>query len=139
MAEPLPRVDPPSRSVDGSTNAKITNKDPNRVYRLANPNDEETGVEYLLTEGYMVEKYRKDGPRIVGGKTAAEGSAIMFRGQVLMSCPAEVEMARYQAGQDRAALIDQQILKPGGIDGVRGGSGRLATNLSTHEVEFSRS
>lgn len=86
------RIDPPSRPVDGDINdqVEIVNRDPNRVYRLASPNNL-VGVDLLTRYGFVVETSRKDGPRILGGPTAADGAALTFMGDVLMSAPVEVE------------------------------------------------
>jgi len=138
LAETLKRIDPPSRAVDGDSNTVIVGKDPNREYKFANPNDEMCGVSALAELGFEIERARKDGPRIKGGKVAKDGDTITWRGMVLMSCPRDVWMAEYKRGQDRQAAIDQTILRPGGLDGVRGPTGRLAQNLTTQEVEFSR-
>lgn len=134
MAETLKRNDPPSRPTDGDLQAKIVNKDPNRWYILANPNDDWCGVAEMLNLGFEIERPRKDGPKIAGGRASAEGDRIELRGNVLMSCPLEVYKQRYEEGQRRADLIDEAIGRPGGIDGLRGTTGRLAENNTTKEV-----
>jgi hypothetical protein len=130
----LKRVDPPSRSVDGDVNAILANKDPNRWYIFANPNDEYCGAPAMEELGYVIEVATKGGVRIKGGMTSKEGSALMLRGQLLMSCPLELHLARYNEGQARADAIDAAIGRAGGIDGVRGATGRLAHTDTTKEV-----
>lgn len=127
MAETLKRNDPPSRPVDGDITGRIVNKRPDRWYILANPNDEFCGVRAMEELGFEVERHRgKDSPRIKGGPTSGDGDVIVYRGQYLMSCPLEVYQARYNEGQRRADEIDKQILRPGGLDQLRGPTGRLA-------------
>lgn len=130
----VPRKDiPRSRPVDGAIGNQVRNKDPNRHYVLANPNDDYCGVSFYLELGYEVELTRKDGPKMFAGRTSQEGSQVTFHGQVLMSCPMDEHLERLQAGWDRAEAIDRQIKAPGGIDQLRGPTGRLAINETTND------
>lgn len=134
MSETLKRIDPPSRPTDGDVNVKLTNRNPEHWYILANPNDDWCGVAEMLSLGYWIVKQSKDGPRVVGGKTSADGDRIEMRGQVLMACLLSEHLERYNAGQQRADMIDEGIKRPGGIDGLRGTTGRLANNATTKDV-----
>jgi hypothetical protein len=133
---PEKRIDPPSRPVDGDINdaVSIAGQDPARVYVLADPNEHYCGVSAMQELGWEVERQRKDGPRMRGGQTAKDGDLITKFGQVLMSRPREIhEMFMKQAADvanQRAAAIGQ----PGGVDGVRGTTGKVAHNETSEYV-----
>lgn len=114
------RVDPPSRPVDGDVNdlVVLVNKDPNRVYRLANPNDKIAGVQHLSRLGYVVETQRKDGPRIDGGDIVSDGSHVSWMGDVLMSAPLETEQKFATKARSVAEQRSKAIGQRGGVDGV---------------------
>lgn len=122
------RIDPPSRPVDGDINdlIEIVNRDPKRVYRLANPNDRIAGVQHLQRLGYIVETQRKDGPRIVGGDVVSDGTHVSWMGDVLMSAPLEVEERAAAKARDVAAMRSRAIGQKGGVDGVIGPTGQAA-------------
>jgi hypothetical protein len=129
----LPRQDPPSRPVDGDLDLHVENKEPDRWYILANPNDTYCGVQRMLAMGYRVETRRKDGPRLVGGNFATEGEAVTFNGDILMSCPLAEHIARWKKGQAMARLFDQRSVSPGGIDGLSGPTGKAAIHGESAE------
>jgi hypothetical protein len=127
MAETLTRIDPKSSPVDGDrSSGRLINKDPRRHYVLANPNCEDTGVALYESNGYRVETLCKDGPRFAGGRTSKEGDRVVWKGQMLMSCPLEEHQAYEQSKLDHAAMVDRRSVAPGGVDGVLGGTGKLA-------------
>lgn len=136
MTETLTRVDPKSRPVDGDRNSgiRLVNADPRRHYVLANPNDEDTGLAFYESMGYTIETMRKDGPRFTGGKLSREGDRVTKSGQVLVSCPIEDYEAQEQAKLSYAAQVDRRSKAPGGVDGVQGATGRLATPDSKAEL-----
>lgn len=133
---PEKRIDPPSRPVDGDINdtAYIVGQDPERVYVLADPNEHYCGASAMAELGWEVERHRKDGPRVRGGLTAKDGDTITKFGQVLMSRPRAMH-EQYLAMA--AAMADQRakaIGQPGGVDGVRGATGRVAYNETSEYV-----
>jgi len=122
------RIDPPSRSVDGAITdvAHIANKDPNRVYCLANPNDAYCGADEMVRQGWEVETVRKDGPRVTGGAAASDGSAVTMFGQVLMSRSREAHEAYEARKADVANMRSRAIGQRGGIDPFVGPAGKVA-------------
>lgn len=133
---PEKRIDPPSRPVDGDINdqAFIRGQDPERVYMLADPNDPYCGVGAMREWGWEVELQRKDGPRIRGGLTVADGSAVTKFGQILMSRPRAMHEAYLAQVEAIAAQRAEAIGRPGGVDGVRGPTGRVAHNETSEYV-----
>lgn len=135
------RHDPPSsKATDGAISDRVwlINRDPDRVYCEANPNDAYCGVPFMQTEGWEIERHRKDGPRYVGGDVAKDGSAMTRFGQILMSrsaaMQAEYEARKAQVATDRARAIGQR----GGVDRVVGPTGQLAHNAVEETIERSR-
>lgn len=133
------RKDPDSRPVDGDINdlMRIVNMDPNRVYCVANPNDEMTGLYWMQRQGWEVELSRADGPRIDGVPVANDGSAVTaFGGQILMSRTREAHEAYCRRRDGVADMRSKAIGQPGGVDGVRTMAHMpLATNRTTEEFE----
>ena len=128
--ETVPRVDPKPRSIDASQQCVIDNRRPDRHYVLANPNDDYCGLQAMLNMGldFQIETLRKDGPRVRGGNTSREGDQIMWRGNVLISCPIENWKGQLEAGWKVADEYDKRSMAPGGIDGLRGTTGKPATH-----------
>lgn len=121
------RHDPPSRPVDGDITARqlLRNTDPERVYCLANPNDPDCGVSAMREQGWVIEVARKDGPRLSGAITATDGSELAFKDQKLMSRPRALHEA-YE--REKLGVADRRSLaigQPGGLDAIRGPTGRL--------------
>lgn len=117
MPEAPKRHDPPSRPVDGALNdmAVLKNQDPNRVYCLANPNDYHTGVNWMQRLGWVVETWRKDGVKVIGGPTQADGEALTVGGDVVMSLPRAVHEERLQ---NAWAVADRRAKSIGQDDSV---------------------
>jgi hypothetical protein len=124
-----PRIDPPaSRFADGSVADQLRNADPKRHYVLANPNDPFCGLDHYVGHlGYEIETVRPGGPLFPGVNASKDGSQVIRYGQVLVSCPMEDHLRRYNEGQ---RLVDQRaeaIRKHGDTDGAqRGPTGRAA-------------
>jgi hypothetical protein len=122
-----PRIDPPSRPVDGFVPDGLRNADPKRAYVLANPNDAYYGLDYMVGLGWEVETKRVGGPLFPGVNASSDGSAITRQGQVLLSCPKEMYDSMYWAGQSRVDAVASQISKHGDADGpLKGPTGRPA-------------
>lgn len=128
MAEPSRRHDPPSRPVDGAftDQAFLRNLNSERVYCLANPDDFHTGVPEMLRLGWELETHRKDGPKFVGGLTAKDGDLMTYGGDVLLSRTKESQREYEAKKQSMADMRSKAIGQPGGVDGVRGTTGRPA-------------
>ena len=125
------RIDPVSRPADGRSAMDIVlNRDPERHYVYANPNDDDTGVEAYLGMGYEVETARPDGPRSAVRRTLAEGKAVTVRSQILMSRPLDEHLVEYHEGQAKADMMDRRILKDDIVeqDGLRGQNVRLGVD-----------
>lgn len=149
MAKPAARrrVDPKSRPPDGARPwDKLVNADPGRHYVYVDPSSQMYGVEFYESIGYEQEVRREGGVRPAVGNTRGDGSVITVMHQVLMSCPIEVktDLERYgvggSGGQDRIDKIEKRILKPGGIDGLRGMHGyfEVVDETSAPRVEVER-
>lgn len=124
------RQDPAPRSADGSQPwDKFRGLSPERTYVCVNPNDEMFGCSYYEGLGYEIERKREGGPKSLVGKTVGDGDAVTVMGQVLMSCPNEVAEQIFRhgvgggGGQDYIDRVEKKILKPGGVDGLRGMDG----------------
>lgn len=78
--------------------AVLKNQDPNRVYCLANPNDYHTGVNWMQRLGWVVETWRKDGVKVIGGATQNDGDALTVGGDMVMSLPRAVHEERLRSG-----------------------------------------
>lgn len=117
----------PSRPTDGDLKRdQLRSQDKDRDYIYADPRQEQYGVNDYLAKGYEVERRRAGGVRpIIESSDATDGAEIKQLGCVLMSRPKEIGKREFQAQQDYADGIDQQILKPGGIDGLRGVKGYI--------------
>jgi hypothetical protein len=130
-----PRIDPPSRVVDGAINdiARWSNLDPKRDYCEANPNDADTGVAEMRRCGWTLESDRKDGPRLLGGDAASDGTQLTRNGMYLMSRPKErtkaYEADKFKVAYDRSAAIGQN----GGADPVSGPYGAAKSTADSRE------
>ncbi len=111
--ETVPRIDPKSRPVDGDVGSRLINARPDRSYILANPNDQETGVQHYLDLGYEIERAdpkNRDSVRIEGGSGVSDmGGAIVRRGSILMSCPKSEQDARDAQRSGWADHVERQI------------------------------
>ena len=119
------RHDPPSRSADGFRRLEdVLNKDPNRFYIFADPNNEDTGVSHYEALGYEVERKRADGPKLIGGLGVSEGDALTRSGQVLMSCPLAAREEAESFAAAKAQAFDDRIRRNGNLEA--GEHGRLS-------------
>lgn len=130
-----PRIDPPSRVVDGAINdiARWSGLDPKRDYCEANPNDPDTGVQEMRRCGWNIESARKDGPRLIGGDAVSDSTNLTRNGMVLMSrlkeTSAKYEAEKVQVAKDRSASIGQH----GGADPVAGLYGLAKSTVDSRE------
>lgn len=93
------RVDPPRRPVRGGIGSwELRNKDPGRHYVWAYKNSDDTGLEYYLQLGYIIETYSKDG--VSTSREGTVGSPIERSGHVLMSIAAEDKASLDHYGLD---------------------------------------
>lgn len=148
MAEPqtaqtLPRRDPVRRPVDGDLRAdQIRNKAKDRHYVLVDKSNGTSGngagmmysVSYFEALGYEVELQRKGGPEPVMGKLHQknDGSPIEVMGQVLMSCPLADKQARDRSAQEEVDQIEERIVRPTGLDNIRGFTG-MRIKVEAHD------
>lgn len=115
------RHDPASKPADGRMDSRIRQQDPNRHYVWTNPADQDTGTDSYMQMGYEVERHGPDAPKTFGGRKIGDDDAIMFKGQVLVSCPIGDYAEREGVGQAQIDALDRKILKRGSIeDGLRG-------------------
>ena len=115
------RQDPVSSPASGMRAWEVVyQRDPDRHYVWADPNEPMTGVQNYLALGYEVETYRKDGPQPAVTRTLKDGGEITVKGMNLMSCPLEHLRTSYDEGQARADTTEKRIIKPGGVDQLRG-------------------
>jgi hypothetical protein len=131
----LPRNDPRPRTVDGAPSGAVINMRPDRVYCGANPNNVETGVEALLSLGWVPISRKSDKERIKGGPGASEGvDTVSWQGQILMWRPVEMQEAHEQKKADEARRYETKIESRGGIEQVRGYGGRLAGPVPVNQA-----
>lgn len=137
---PRKRHDPPSRPADGYRPLDlIRNRDPGRHYVFANPNDEETGVNAYLAQGYQLERKRPDGPRLVGGDGVSEGDVITRMGAQLVSIDMSERKAAEQEVFATADAFDRRVLKTGNIeDPMRGRRNGASIGVDRSETEWSQ-
>lgn len=130
-----PRIDPPSRTVDGAINdiARWSNLDPKRDYCEANPNDADTGVSEMRRCGWVIEQLRKDGPKLIGGDAANDGTNCTRNGMVLMSRAKDAtkayEAEKFKVARERSERIGQF----GGVDPVSGLYGAAKSTADSRE------
>ena len=98
----------------------VYNRDPERHYVWADQNELMTGVQNYLAMGYEIETYRKDGPQPAVTRTLKDGGEISVKGMVLMSCPLEHRKSLDVEGQAQVDALEKRIVKPGGVDQLRG-------------------
>lgn len=138
------RQDPAPRYNGDAPWDKVLNRDPERDYVYVNPNDDMFNPSYYQSLGYEVERKREGGPRAAVGKTASDGDLITVMDQVLMSCPMETRRQLDQhgigggGGQSYIDRIDAKILKPGGVDSLRGMDGYTTVLNETQKPTVER-
>lgn len=132
------RIDPKSTAPDGgaANPERLLKRDPSRYYVWVNPNDDDTGCQSYLADGFRMEE------KVEGGVIAPRGSTKddnvwTLKGQKLMSCPLEERQDRDSAGQAVSDSVDRRILKQGNIeDGLRGRGYRLGVDGSQTTAPF---
>ena len=128
-AKPTNPRDPKKRHYDGAQLwNELANEREDRRYIWVNMNAVDQGVSFYEGLGYEVERTRSDGKHAkpVRGATKGQGSHVEMRGHVLMSCDRK-EYERVvregfdgQSGQQMFDEIEEQTLKRGGPDELRG-------------------
>jgi hypothetical protein len=133
--KPTKRVDPKSRPPSGRRPwDHVENRDPNRHYCFANPNSQDTGVDYYLSIGYEVVKYSVDGPRPKVFRTLKEGDAVTCMGQILMSIPLDEKQSMDAEMMANVDAIERKMIRSGGIaDSMRGSAGQAKFVPDTSE------
>ena len=125
------------RPTDGDLQRdKLKNKDPDRDYVFVDPRLEQFGTADYQSKGYVVETRRAGGVApVIANNEVAEGSEIRQMGCVLMSRPKAIGKKEYADQQAYADAIDERILKPGGIDSLRGVTGYTGFRNSSSALE----
>lgn len=121
------RHDPPSRPPDGVRPwDKLENPDPKMHYVFVDPNSEFFGIPYYEALGYEQVLRTDGGVRSVMKTKGDSGSVVTSLHQVLMQIPLDEKRKLDDPGQRDCDEIDKRILKPGGVDGLRGKGGYLS-------------
>lgn len=121
------RVDPRTRRINPGQAGQVRNGRPDRVYKLANPNDSNHGLQIHLDTGWEKVNGRKDGDpeRVFGGNVDPNG-LVTFSGQVLIW----LDKVEFDAREAEKAVIrnarERQRNAPGGIDSVTDANGNPA-------------
>ena len=147
MAKPVKRrVDPkPRRAPDGVLPLdKLRGADPKKHYVYVSKAAREMGPDYYESIGYAVERAVEGGVRSAAGKIVGEGAVIEVMGCVLMSISLEDREKIEQfgidgvSGQRHIDDIEKKIVKPGGVDGLRGmhGAFEVLNETARPTVEF---
>jgi hypothetical protein len=124
------RVDPKTLRLAPGQAGQLRNGRGDRAYKLANPLDENFGLQIHLDTGWEKINGGKDGDkeRIAGGRVDDNGT-VSFNGQVLIWLPKEEADGREA---DKMAVLrarEQKRNSPGGIDSVVDADGRLAQKM----------
>jgi hypothetical protein len=131
-AQTTERADPKTKRLLPGQAGHLRFGRPERVYKLANPADENFGLQIHLDMGWEKINGGKDGDkeRIAGGRVNPDGS-VSFNGQVLIWLPKEEHDAREADKRALIAAREKKRNSPGGIDGVTDVNGQLAQKMST--------
>lgn len=130
------RHDPPRSTVpDGAINdiTRWANLDPGRVYCEANPNDADTGVQEMSRLGWRKEAVRKDGPQLLGGDAASDGTLCTRNGMILMSKSRSAHVAYEREKFSVADVRSEAISQHGGADPIRGLYGKAKNTADSRE------
>lgn len=110
MAEQqIERVDPQPRSVAKAFLGRVSNPSPDRVYCMANPNEDMFGVAACENDGWKPLIWGKCNEKIVGARRETGGERVMVQGQVVMWRP-KAEHDAYLA--EKSAFARQQLAAP---------------------------
>ena len=83
------RRDPAPRHTDFAAHLPIVkNQDPDRKYVLVNASSVQMGIDFYEELGYVIERDREGGPRIMSGRGQKPGEPIQHLGSTLMSIEA---------------------------------------------------
>lgn len=132
------RIDPSPRPIERPPLDLVLNRDPKRHYVGVDPRSAEWGLDrYTQMLGYEMEAVRPGGPRFAFGRKLDDGQPVTNGyGLVLVSCPIEQQQAEFEAGQAQVSAVEKKIVKPGGVDALRGfrsGGGRVSFENETEE------
>ena len=121
------RVDPRTRRINPGQAGQVRNGRPDRVYKLANPNDMNHGLQIHLDSGWEKISGRKDGDqeRVCGGNVDANG-LVTWNGQVLIWLDKNEFNEREAEKAVIRAAYEKKRNSPGGIDGVTDANGKPA-------------
>jgi hypothetical protein len=128
-------ADPQTRRINTAVAGTLINKtaNPERVYRLASPQDETQGLQFHLDIGWKKVNGRKDcdPERLVSGRVDPDGT-VSFRGQVLLWLPKEENDALM--GERKSLLSANEVRRNSGpgLDGVTDALGNPAQNDDNH-------
>jgi hypothetical protein len=124
------RVDPKTRRIATGQAGHLRNGRADRAYKLANPLDENFGLQIHLDMGWEKINGGKDGDkeRVAGGRVDANGT-VSFNGQVLIWLPKDESDAREADKRDIMKAREQKRNGPGGIDSVMDADGKLAQRM----------
>lgn len=113
----IERVDPAPRSVSGAYMGRVTNPDPERVYLLANPNDDSFGALASEADGWQYLVAGKDTKeKVTGSRVAPDGTRrLMVRGQYVMWRPKKEQ--------------DEYLARKHASDAVRSADARAETTI----------
>jgi hypothetical protein len=128
------RVDPKPRA-GAHMIGTISNKQPDRAYLLANPNDEMTGVSMMEAVGWLPLMAGKDKEKIVGGRPDA-GGRLTVRGLVIMWRPLADQEEDLREKHAFAARHEVAKRQPGGIDNVVGVSGPAIEESKVRQISL---
>lgn len=126
------RVDPKPRA-GAHMIGTISNKQPDRAYVLANPNDEMTGVPMMEAVGWIPLMAGKDKEKIVGSRPDA-GGRLTVRGLVVMWRPLADQEEDQKEKHAFAVRHEEAKRKPGGIDNVVGVSGPAIEESKVRQI-----
>lgn len=82
----IERVDPAPRSLTGAFQGRVKNPSSDRVYLLANPNDDACGLSAMLDEGWQPLIWGKCNEKVTGAKEGPN-SFVVVKGQVVLWRP----------------------------------------------------
>jgi hypothetical protein len=120
------RVDPKPMVASPETMGKVTNQDPDRVYMLANPNEDSFGATACESNGwsYLIAGSCKE--KVIGARKAIDGTnRMMVQGQYVMWKPRSEHEAYLREKHTRQLRLSQVARKgetnnPETVEHVRG-------------------
>lgn len=116
----LERVDPRPRSVSRAFLGRVVNPDENRVYCLANPNEDAFGYAAMEADGWQpLVKGCKE--KVTGARVAPDGTnRFMVQGQIVMWRPKAEQDAYLDSKHGFAAAMDAEARRQNTVEVVDG-------------------